>query len=93
MTEQTDEPPRRDASRPWYDPNLPPQLATALEIMSRRGRVVGLTVPWEHSRDVPCDEQCVCPVHGTPLIFWPAENRHACRDVNCRHGHGMEADR
>lgn len=36
-----------------------------------------------------CDERCVCPVHGTPLIYWPAGGDHACQDVNCVYGHGM----
>jgi hypothetical protein len=45
--------------------------------------------PWNHGRDVPCDERCVCPVHSTPLLYAPASDEHACQDVNCRHGHGM----
>ena len=49
-----------------------------------------LPAPWEHGRDVPCDERCVCPVHGTPLFFWPAGEDHACQDVDCRYGHGMK---
>ncbi|MGW3246523.1 hypothetical protein [Streptomyces sp. NPDC001070] len=36
-----------------------------------------------------CDELCVCPVHKTPLIYWPAGNDHACQDAECRYGHGM----
>jgi len=36
-----------------------------------------------------CDESCACPVHGTPLIYWPADDDHACQDVTCEHGHGM----
>ena len=35
-----------------------------------------------------CDETCVCPVHGTPLIYHPAGDDHACQDVTCEHGHG-----
>jgi hypothetical protein len=46
--------------------------------------------PWEHGRDQQCDEQCVCPVHGTPLIYWPAGNDHACQNADCRYGHGMK---
>lgn len=49
-----------------------------------------LPAPWEHGRDVLCDERCVCPVHGTPLFFWPAGEDHACQDVDCRYGHGMK---
>lgn len=35
-----------------------------------------------------CDEHCACPVHGTPMIYWPAGDDHACQDVTCKHGHG-----
>jgi hypothetical protein len=47
-------------------------------------------LPWDHGRNLPCDERCVCPVHGTPLLYSPAGDEHACQDVNCRHGHGMK---
>lgn len=50
-----------------------------------------LPQPWDHGRDLPCDEHCVCPVHGTPLIYWPAGDDHACQDVDCRYGHGMKS--
>ena len=39
-----------------------------------------------------CDDGCVCPVHGTPLIYWPHGDDHACQDVTCRYGHGMSAE-
>ena len=35
-----------------------------------------------------CDERCVCPVHGTPLLFAPGKDDHACQDIACVHGHG-----
>ncbi|UKZ02844.1 hypothetical protein BOQ63_001540 (plasmid) [Streptomyces viridifaciens] len=35
-----------------------------------------------------CDESCVCPDHGTPLIYSRYTADHACRDVDCRYGHG-----
>jgi hypothetical protein len=35
-----------------------------------------------------CADWCVCPVHGTPLIWWPAGQDHACQDVTCEYGHG-----
>ena len=38
-----------------------------------------------------CDENCVCADHGTPLIYWPAGDDHACQDVRCRFGHGVNA--
>lgn len=48
-----------------------------------------LPAPWEHGRDQQCDERWGCPVHGTPLIYWPAGDDHACQGVNCQYGHGM----
>lgn len=39
-----------------------------------------------------CDERCACPEHGTPLIYSPATDDHACQDVECRYGHGGAAD-
>ena len=37
-----------------------------------------------------CDDRCVCPVHGTPLIYWPAGDDHACREQDCIYAHGMD---
>ena len=39
-----------------------------------------------------CDDGCVCPIHGTPLIYWPHGDDHACQDITCRYGHGMNAE-
>jgi hypothetical protein len=36
-----------------------------------------------------CDEWCVCPDHRTPLYYSPAQHDHACQDITCRYGHGM----
>jgi hypothetical protein len=44
-----------------------------------------MTVPEPHV----CDESCVCPVHGTELLYWPAGCQHACRDSDCVHAHGL----
>lgn len=53
-------------------------------------RVRALLPPlWEHGRDQKCDEHCLCPIHHTPLIYWPAGDDHACQDVDCRYGRGM----
>ncbi|QKV98220.1 hypothetical protein HUT19_41610 (plasmid) [Streptomyces sp. NA02950] len=38
-----------------------------------------------------CGAACRCPVHGTPLYYWPAGDLHACQDPNCRHAHGISA--
>lgn len=40
-----------------------------------------------------CDETCVCPVHGTALIYWPAGDDHACQDPTCVHARGMRGRR
>ena len=39
-----------------------------------------------------CDDACTCPVHRTPLIYWPAGDDHACQDITCRYGHGGALD-
>ena len=39
-----------------------------------------------------CDDACICPVHRTPLIYWPAGDDHACQDITCRYGHGGALD-
>ena len=35
-----------------------------------------------------CNDYCVCPVHGIPLLYSPARDDHACQDIACEHGHG-----
>jgi hypothetical protein len=39
-----------------------------------------------------CGDACWCPVHGTPLYYWPAGGLHACQDPNCRYAHGISAE-
>lgn len=36
-----------------------------------------------------CGERCVCPIHGTPLLYAPAQDEHACQDPDCKHAHGI----
>jgi hypothetical protein len=35
-----------------------------------------------------CDDDCVCPIHHTPLYYAPASNDHACQDSACQWGAG-----
>lgn len=37
-----------------------------------------------------CSAACACPHHGTPMIYWPRGDDHACQDVNCEYGHGVK---
>jgi hypothetical protein len=37
-----------------------------------------------------CDEDCVCPADGKPLLYAPARNEHACQDPDCEHAHGVD---
>lgn len=39
-----------------------------------------------------CDDWCVCPVDGKPLIYWPAGDQHACQDPDCTNAHGLSPD-
>lgn len=43
------------------------------------------------SKPHKCDEGCVCPECGKPLIYAPSTNEHACPDVDCKYGHGLES--
>lgn len=36
-----------------------------------------------------CDEGCVCPVDGKPLLYWPVGGHHACQDPDCSNAHGV----
>lgn len=38
-----------------------------------------------------CDERCICPEHGTQLIYAPSVDDHTCQDCQCRYGHGVNA--
>ena len=65
---------------PWGDSRY---LTSELIFEAEIGRLTGLP----HR----CTAACVCPVHGTPMIYWPAGDDHACQDVDCRFGHGVRA--
>lgn len=36
-----------------------------------------------------CDKFCICPIHKTSLYYAKSTDDHACQDVNCRYGQGM----
>ena len=36
-----------------------------------------------------CDDACVCPVDGKPLLYSATLDQHACQDPECRNAHGM----
>ena len=70
---------------PWGDPAwLVSHLNADAE---RRAWMVEYTMNEPHR----CDDECVCPRHGTPMIYAPARDDHACQDVNCPYGHGLRA--
>lgn len=37
-----------------------------------------------------CTGRCVCPIHATPLLYWPAGDDHACQDADCEYGQGFK---
>lgn len=37
-----------------------------------------------------CDEHCTCPIHGTPWLYAPASNEHACQNPDCEYAAGVE---
>jgi hypothetical protein len=59
----------------------PPPLPTMLPSERKRR-----ALPGEPHR---CDERCACPVDGTPLVYWPAGDDHACQDGGCVYAYGM----
>jgi hypothetical protein len=40
-----------------------------------------------------CDEQCVCPLDGKPLLYAPGWRAHACPDPVCPNAHGVQGER
>lgn len=51
---------------------------------------VRLGRPQDRERWHVCSELCVCPVHRTPLLHSRRWDTHACQDVECVHGSGLE---
>jgi hypothetical protein len=39
-----------------------------------------------------CDDWCVCPLDGKPLLYSPAVDQHACQDPDCANAHEVEPD-
>jgi hypothetical protein len=41
-------------------------------------------------REHRCGSACICPIHRTPLLYWPASrDQHACQNADCVHAHGI----
>ena len=40
-----------------------------------------------------CGPRCTCPVHNTPLIWWPAGRLHACQDIECIYHADLDLDK
>lgn len=36
-----------------------------------------------------CDDECVCPLDGKPLLYAPASDQHACQDPDCTNAQGI----
>jgi hypothetical protein len=37
-----------------------------------------------------CDDSCLCPIHGTPMLYAASTWLHACQDSDCVHAHGVD---
>lgn len=37
-----------------------------------------------------CTDRCRCPIHKTPLLYWPAGDDHACQDADCEYATGFK---
>ncbi len=42
------------------------------------------------TQDHRCDDSCVCPADGEPLIWAPSHGIHACSRPACKYAHGLE---
>jgi hypothetical protein len=82
----TDQPTARPRSCPQCRSIGPP-----LPLISRLPAEVLCTDPWHGPLLHRCTDQCVCPIHGTPLIYAPESGEHACQDATCVHGHGLQS--
>lgn len=38
------------------------------------------------------EESCLCPVHDTPLWYWPKGDLHACQDPTCEYAQEFDLD-
>ncbi|NUS01899.1 MAG: hypothetical protein HOV97_04970 [Nonomuraea sp.] len=36
-----------------------------------------------------CDDRCVCPVDGLPLLYARRVDQHACQLPDCENAHGL----
>jgi hypothetical protein len=39
-----------------------------------------------------CDDRCVCPTDGLPLIYARSAGQHACQLADCEYAHGLWVD-
>lgn len=37
-----------------------------------------------------CTDRCRCPIHETPLVYWPAGDDHACQNADCEFAQGFK---
>lgn len=37
-----------------------------------------------------CTDRCRCPIHETPLLYWPAGDDHACQEAGCEYAQGFK---
>lgn len=38
------------------------------------------------------EDTCLCPLHGTPMYWWPKGGLHACQDRECEHAQGVDLE-
>lgn len=52
----------------------------------------GATCPGHEASRRPhrCDERCVCPLDGKPLLYGLSTDEHACSDPDCANAHGIQ---
>lgn len=45
----------------------------------------------KHAAEHRCDDRCVCPTHGTSLLWSRHHDLHACQDPTCSYARGLES--
>jgi len=49
------------------------------------GRPTSDVRPFSHR----CDDRCVCPADGLPLLYGRSADQHACQLPDCENAHGL----
>lgn len=66
----------------WIEVTDDPDYGPLMPGLRKFNRPPAAAVP-----DHRCDEACVRPADGLPMLYAPAWGQHACQDPECEHAH------